>query len=143
MLLSTASVVHLLPQYFFSMRLSAPLARINYPGDPGCASFRCLAVFFSYFRLALDGMGFRFSSSLAVSAFTSASRTNRNDRNFFRNRQGKILATAFVESAVNQVVSKRFVKKPQMRRGLTSCCKSGPRCSIKLGAVRCHVGIPA
>ncbi|HZI74541.1 MAG TPA: ISKra4 family transposase, partial [Gemmatimonadales bacterium] len=32
-----------------------------------------------------------------------------------RYRQGKIIATAFVESAVNQVVSKRFVKKQQMR----------------------------
>jgi hypothetical protein len=32
-----------------------------------------------------------------------------------RYRQGKIIATAFVESAVNQVVSRRFVKKQQMR----------------------------
>jgi hypothetical protein len=32
-----------------------------------------------------------------------------------RYRQGKVIATAFVESAVNQVVSKRFVKKQQMR----------------------------
>jgi hypothetical protein len=32
-----------------------------------------------------------------------------------RYRQGKIIATSFVESAVNQVVSKRFVKKQQMR----------------------------
>jgi len=32
-----------------------------------------------------------------------------------RYRQGKIISTAFVESAVNQVVSKRFVKKQQMR----------------------------
>jgi hypothetical protein len=31
-----------------------------------------------------------------------------------RYRQGKIIATAFVESAVNQVVSRRFVKQ-QMR----------------------------
>ena len=29
--------------------------------------------------------------------------------------QGKTIATSFVESAVNQVVSKRFVKKQQMR----------------------------
>ena len=32
-----------------------------------------------------------------------------------RYRQGKIISTAFVESAVNQVVSKRFVKKQQMQ----------------------------
>jgi hypothetical protein len=32
-----------------------------------------------------------------------------------RYRQGKIIAMAFVESAVNQVVSRRFVKKQQMR----------------------------
>jgi hypothetical protein len=32
-----------------------------------------------------------------------------------RYRQGKIIAPGFVESAVNQVVSKRFVKKQQMR----------------------------
>jgi hypothetical protein len=32
-----------------------------------------------------------------------------------RYREGKIISTAFVESAVNQVVSRRFVKKQQMR----------------------------
>ncbi|MBV9998824.1 MAG: hypothetical protein JO015_06885 [Verrucomicrobia bacterium] len=32
-----------------------------------------------------------------------------------RYRQGKVISTAFVESAVNQVVSKRFVKKQQMQ----------------------------
>ena len=32
-----------------------------------------------------------------------------------RYRQGKTIATSFVESAANQVVSKRFVKKQQMR----------------------------
>ena len=32
-----------------------------------------------------------------------------------RYRQGKVIATAFVESAVNQVVSRRFVKKHHMR----------------------------
>jgi hypothetical protein len=48
-----------------------------------------------------------------------------------RYRTGKIISTAFVESAVNQVVSRRFVKKQQMRwtpRAPTFCCKSGPRC---------------
>jgi hypothetical protein len=44
----------------------------------------------------------------------------RNNRTFLPNygeryRQGKIISTAFVESAVNQMVSKRFVKKQQMR----------------------------
>jgi hypothetical protein len=43
-----------------------------------------------------------------------------NNRAFIPNygeryRQGKIIATSFVESAVNQAVSKRFVKKQQMR----------------------------
>jgi hypothetical protein len=43
-----------------------------------------------------------------------------NNRTFLPNygeryRQGKIISTAFVEPAVNQVVSKRFVKKQQMR----------------------------
>jgi hypothetical protein len=32
-----------------------------------------------------------------------------------RYRQGKTISTAFVESAVNQVVSKRYVKKQQLR----------------------------
>ncbi|MBW0001352.1 MAG: hypothetical protein JO015_19835 [Verrucomicrobia bacterium] len=32
-----------------------------------------------------------------------------------RSRQGKTISTAFVESAVNQVVRKRFVRKQQMR----------------------------
>jgi len=74
-----------------------------------------------------------------------------NNRTFLPNygeryRRGKIIATAFVESAVNQGVSKRFVKKQQMRwtqRALTFYCKFGPRCSIKLGAVRCRAGTPA
>ena len=43
-----------------------------------------------------------------------------NNRTFIPNygeryRQGKPISTAFVESAVNQVVSRRFVKKQQMR----------------------------
>ena len=36
-----------------------------------------------------------------------------------RYRQRKVISTGFVESAVNQVVSKRFVKKQQMRWTLT------------------------
>jgi hypothetical protein len=43
-----------------------------------------------------------------------------NNRAFIPNygeryREGKVISTAFVESAVNQVVSKRFVKKQQMQ----------------------------
>ena len=44
----------------------------------------------------------------------------RNNRNFIPNfgeryRQGDTISTAFVESTINQVVSKRFVKKQQMQ----------------------------
>lgn len=43
-----------------------------------------------------------------------------NDRTFIPNygaryRKRQVISTAFVESAVNQVVSRRFVKKQQMR----------------------------
>ena len=50
-----------------------------------------------------------------------------------RHRHGEAIATGFVESAVNQVVSKRFVKQQQMRwtpMEHTGCCRSGPACSI-------------
>jgi hypothetical protein len=42
-----------------------------------------------------------------------------------RYRHDETISTAFVESAVNYVVSKRFVKKQQMRwtqRGKPTCC---------------------
>jgi hypothetical protein len=44
----------------------------------------------------------------------------RNNREFIpnfgeRRRQGETISTAFVESTINQVVSKRFVKKQQMQ----------------------------
>jgi hypothetical protein len=44
----------------------------------------------------------------------------RNNRDFIPNfgeryRQGDTISTAFVESTINQVVSKRFVKKQQMQ----------------------------
>jgi hypothetical protein len=44
----------------------------------------------------------------------------RNNQNFIPNfgeryRQGDAISTAFVESTINQVVSKRFVKKQQMQ----------------------------
>jgi hypothetical protein len=41
-------------------------------------------------------------------------------------RNGERISTGFVESAVNQVISKRMAKKQQMqwsRRGRISCCK--------------------
>jgi hypothetical protein len=45
----------------------------------------------------------------------------RNNREFIPNlgeryRQGETISTAFVESTINQVVSRRFVKKQQMER---------------------------
>jgi hypothetical protein len=54
---------------------------------------------------------------LAVRAFETYL---TNNRAFIPNygeryRQGKTISTAFVESAVNQVISKRFVKRQQMR----------------------------
>ena len=44
----------------------------------------------------------------------------RNNREFIpnfgeRHRQGETISTAFVESTINQVVSRRFVKKQQMQ----------------------------
>ena len=44
----------------------------------------------------------------------------RNNREFIpnfgeRRRQGETISTAFVESTINQVVSRRFVKKQQMQ----------------------------
>ena len=47
----------------------------------------------------------------------------RNNREFIPNfgeryRQGERISTAFVESTINQVVSRRFVKKQQMQWSL-------------------------
>jgi hypothetical protein len=55
--------------------------------------------------------------SKAVRTFEAYVRKNRAFLPNYgeRYRQGKIISRAFVESAVNQVVSKRFVKKQQMR----------------------------
>jgi hypothetical protein len=48
-----------------------------------------------------------------------------------RHRHGEPIATGFVESAVNQVVSKRLAKRYRRRfgrpRAPTGCCRSGPR----------------
>ncbi len=49
-----------------------------------------------------------------------------------RYRQGEAISNAFVESMVNQVVSKRMVKQQQMhwtRAGATSCSRSARACS--------------
>ena len=53
----------------------------------------------------------------AVRAFETYLTNNRAFLSNYgeRHRQGKTISTAFVESAVNQVISKRFVKKQQMR----------------------------
>lgn len=61
-----------------------------------------------------------------------------------RYRNGERISTGFVESTINQVVSKRMVKKQQMQwtpdsrcsgrpKERTSCSKSGPRCSTTAG----------
>ena len=50
-----------------------------------------------------------------------------------RYRHGEKISTAFAESAVNQVVSKRMVKKQQMRwseSGAHNLSKCGQRCSM-------------
>ena len=57
-----------------------------------------------------------------------------NNREFIpnfgeRRRQGETISTAFVESTINQVVSRRFVKKQQMQWTLESAKKSGVRIS--------------
>jgi hypothetical protein len=48
-----------------------------------------------------------------------------------RRRQSEMISTVFVESAINQMVSRRFVKKQQMQwplRGApTFCCRPGPK----------------
>jgi hypothetical protein len=59
----------------------------------------------------------------------------RNNRDFIPNfseryRQGDTISTSFVESTINQVVSKRFVKKQQMQWTL-----KGRICSYKRGRV--------
>ncbi len=65
----------------------------------------------------------RRSSPAAAKLVRGATEFNtyiRNNRDFIPNfgeryRQGDPISTAFVESTINQVVSKRFVKKQQMQ----------------------------
>jgi hypothetical protein len=61
-----------------------------------------------------------------------------------RYRKGERIASGFVESAVNQVMSKRMAKHQQMQwsqRGAISCCRSGRGCSMKNGRTSFAVGI--
>jgi hypothetical protein len=63
-----------------------------------------------------------------------------------RYRNGERISTAFTESTINQVVSKRMVKKQQMQwtpTGHTSCCKCGRRYSTRSGKRRSATGIRA
>ena len=51
-----------------------------------------------------------------------------------RYRQGETSSTAFVESTINQVVSRRLVKRQQMHwtlRGRTCCCRPEPGSCIR------------
>ena len=50
---------------------------------------------------------------------------------------GKFIAKGFVESAMNQVLAKRVVKKQQMRwsdKNRTGCCKCERQCFTKSSA---------
>src|SRR5271157_4255106 len=72
-----------------------------------------------------------------------------NNREFIpnfgeRRRQGETISTAFVESTINQVVSKRFVKKQQMQwtlRGPIFCCRPGRRYSTRIWTRYSAIGI--
>lgn len=53
-----------------------------------------------------------------------------------RHRYGERVSTDFVESAVNQVLAKRLVKRQQMqwtKKGTPLLCRPEPRCSIRSG----------
>ena len=69
----------------------------------------------------LDVQRRRFSTALKLDrGVTELDTYIRNNRAFIPNfgeryRQGDIISTAFVESTINQVVSKRFVKRQQMQ----------------------------
>ena len=72
-----------------------------------------------------------------------------NNREFIpnfgeRRRQGETISTAFVESTINQVVSRRFVKKQQMQwtlRGAHLCCRQGRGSSTRIWTTYSAVGI--
>ncbi|HEY5845089.1 MAG TPA: hypothetical protein VIU87_27170, partial [Mycobacterium sp.] len=64
-----------------------------------------------------------------------------------RRRAGEATSTAFTESAVNQVISKRMVKKQQMRwtpaAVPTCCCRSAPVSSTTNSPTTSTAGTPA
>ena len=63
-----------------------------------------------------------------------------------RQRAGEAISTAFTESAVNQVIAKRMVKKQQMRwtpAAPTSCSRSAPASSTTSSPATSTAGIPA
>jgi hypothetical protein len=72
-----------------------------------------------------------------------------NNREFIpnfgeRRRQGETISTAFVESTINQVVSRRFVKKQQMQwtlRGAHLLLQTRARCSTRIWTTYSAVGI--
>jgi hypothetical protein len=63
-----------------------------------------------------------------------------------RYRNGERISTGFVESTINQVVSKRMAKKHSRCSGLneerTCCCKSVLASSTRNGRMYSAVGIP-
>ena len=72
-----------------------------------------------------------------------------NNREFIpnfveRRRQGETISTGFVESTINQVVSRRFVKKEQMNgrcAGPIFCCRPGRGSSTRIWTTYFAVGI--
>jgi hypothetical protein len=72
-----------------------------------------------------------------------------NNREFMpnfgeRRRKGETISTAFVESTINQVVSRRFVKKQQMQwtlRGAHLCCRPGRESSTRIWTTYSAAGI--
>ena len=85
----------------------------------------------------------------AVREFDSYIRANagRIPNDGERQRAGEAISTAFTESAVNQVISKRMVKKQQMRwthpAGPTSCSRSAPASSMTSSPATSAAGTPA
>jgi hypothetical protein len=71
--------------------------------------------------LDMDLIGARSAAAEKLAAGMTEFETYiRNNREFIPNfgeryRQGERISTAFVESTINQVVSRRFVKKQQMQ----------------------------
>ena len=63
-----------------------------------------------------------------------------------RRRNRETISSGFIESTINQVVSKRMVKRQQMRwtpRGPTCCSRSAPECSTTSSRPPSAAGIRA